>query len=351
MEIPAHVQAAIGIGSPATEDQLATAADAWPAAQTTFGLSGKEFTEAIVKAQTEGGSIVVSRPTRVNRSSWKYLELFNKGDLESWSLSTPNAGAVSPPTAVGQGLVKAWLLDPTIIDNGISPGLLVHGTARNASLANFTHLLAKEWVDICFFLEGLPTFPSWVGKSRIDIAPDARITNTTTSLKYERLLLEAVSEFKAKWRFLSLYRILEHGYLLQVFQTLEADFFNLPEVSLDAALKLVKSELKQFVALAEKTPLQNEFKNFFDEFQKHKVAGNKLAHAIEHSIKQMNQQNQVNGDWQMGVLLCYKLRCSIVHSGLSAPIFDAYADGPALLEAVLPICESITLSFIGITIT
>jgi hypothetical protein len=353
MEIPLHVQTELKVGSPISEDELSSAADAWPFTQSVFGLVGKEFTVAAVDLQAGNLSVAISQPRRVNLGSWMYLELTNNGVLESWALTTPQSGIRLPPTEVGQALVKAWFKHPAIIaKENIPSGLLVRGVAGGATLIDLSSRLATQWADVCFLLDGSPVPPAWVSKSEMDVLANARLTSARANkLNYEHLFLEAVSEFKTKWRFLSLYRILEHGYLAEIFQTLESAFFSSPKESLVVATKSAENELQQFLALAENALLQNHFEAFFDEFEKQKAGGNQLAHAIERSIQQNKQQNQVNGKSQMGVLVCYKMRCSIVHAGLSAPIFDAYPDGPALLESVLPIFESATLNFLGVTVS
>jgi hypothetical protein len=85
-----------------------------------------------------------------------------------------------------------------------------------------------------------------------------------------------------------------------------------------------------------------------DEFEKSKNSGNRFAAALEHSFQHSGQPKTIKGKGQKGVLICYKIRCAIVHAGASSPIFDAYPDGPACLEPLLPVCELAVLQFMGI---
>ena len=182
------------------------------------------------------------------------------------------------------------------------------------------------------------------------IATNAKLTSQAAGLKYKELFLEAVAEYKNKWRFVSLYRILEHGCLFEIFQRLSVAFFSAPKDSLKIAQDCVQSELKQFLSFVEQASLQTQFESLFDQFEAAMAGGNQFAIAVEHSIQQNDQKNQGVGRWKAGVVVCYKIRCAIVHAGLSAPIFDAYPDGSFLLEALLPSLESTALSFLGVTI-
>ena len=148
---------------------------------------------------------------------------------------------------------------------------------------------------------------------------------------------------------MSLYRIFEHGYLSEVFETLKSAFFASPKDSLAAATLSLESELNQFLTLVQHTGLDNTFATLHDEFEKSRASGNRFAAALEHSFQQSGQLKSLKTKWQKGVLICYKIRCAIVHAGVSSLIFDAYADGPACLEAVLPACESAVLQFMGIS--
>ena len=268
------------------------------------------------------------------------------GLIEGWFISTPNNGAGLPPTEVGQALVKAWLQHPNIIsDTDINSGILVQGIVPGITIPNLASQLAPIWASVCFLLEGVLVPPAWVTKNEMNILANARLTSTVaTNLKYEHLFLEATSESKTKWRFLSLYRILEHGYLDEIFQTLSLAFFSSPKQSLSNASKSVENEMNQFLALATKASLQNYFETLYDEFDYAKTGGNQFAVAVFASIDPKVRK------WEKGVFVCYKIRCAIVHAGLSAPIFDAYSDGPELLEILLPTFESIALSFLGVSI-
>ena len=159
-------------------------------------------------------------------------------------------------------------------------------------------------------------------------------------------------EIKPKWRYLSLYRILEHGYLSEVFHTLMTEFFSTPKDSLKKASDAVGSEFTQFMALAETGSLETDFQVLLDEFEKAKALPNQFAIKVDRSIQQGRELAGFTSpaNWRRGVLVCYKIRNAIVHAGLPSPIFEAFPDGSECLEALLPTLELLTLKFLGITI-
>lgn len=351
MDIPAHIQVALGIGTPATVDQLIAAFDGWSVSQSAFGLSTDDFSVAASEATSGAEDIAVSTLLRIP-NNWKYIELFIDGSRECFGVCTPKANSSVPPTLAGQALVKAWFVDSKIVDDTfIGEGLLVSGLSAQAKKRDFSRRLIDTWADVCSFLEGSSVAPPWVTKNQIIILGGARILKLDPPrLGYDNLFLEAVSEIKAKWRYLSLYRILEHGYLSEVFNKLKANFFNSPKESLEGALASVESELKQFISLADTGTLQTEFEALFAKFENAKALPNKFAIAVARSIQQGGQLKQIQNRWQHGVLVCYKIRCAIVHAGSSSPLFDSYPDGSACIEMLLPSLESICLKFLGITV-
>lgn len=145
MDIPAHVQTALAVGSPIDEAALLAAAIASPLPQDIFGLSPQHFTAAVVDGATGAMSFTVSYPTHIPRV-WKYVELSVGGSLFSVAVCTPISVTNVPATAPAQSLVKAWLFNPAVIQaTGVKPGQLVLGVASGATLASFASCFATEW--------------------------------------------------------------------------------------------------------------------------------------------------------------------------------------------------------------
>jgi len=348
MDIPPYIQSALRIGTPATPADLKTVFDQ-SGPQSIFGLSSDDFETAAIEIDDSVDSIEMSKLSRAP-ADWKYLEVWNDGTRECFGVGTPSENAGLPPTAAGQALVKAWFVDSSTIDgSGISEGNLIKGLLTVGTVKDFASRLLDTWGEACVTLDGSRVTPSWITNTQILIQRDSKlVAPSLPGLKYESLFIEALSEVKVKWRYFSLYRILEHGYLSEIFNQLKNEFFFSPKETLQKALTSVESELKQFVSLAAAGGLEAEFEVFYDEFQKVKGALNRFANAIDRSIQVSGQHKLVEGKWQCGVLVCYKIRCAIVHSGLSSPIFEAYVDGPACLEVLLPRLESISLKFLGV---
>lgn len=352
MDIPAHVQAALECGTQISEEELAGAAEATGFIQDVFGLSGQEFATSAILAMNGSVRFDVLTATRPTRT-WRYLELLKGGTAECAAICTPEVTAGKPSTAAGQVLAAAWFSgQPVVTDAVVKDQIVVSSYASAGTPPKFSSRLVHEWADVCPLFDGSAVPPVWVSKSQIVIAAGARIDGThNPALRFDELFLEAISEVKTKWRFLSTYRVLEHGYLSEVFQTLQAEFFASPKESVSAALNSLESELKQFIALVEAASLKNQFEVFYDEFEKIKSGGNRFAVAIDRSLTTKGGQiKQVQGKWQKGVLIYYKMRCAIVHAGIASPMFDAYPDGSECLNALMPTCELLMLDFLGLSV-
>lgn len=350
MDIPQHVQAALGVASAITEQDLAAHEATGQFAQAIFGLSGAEFAAAAANATDGGTSFSVLSAKRVPLS-WKYLEIMHDGTLECAGVCTPESGGAAPPTAASQVLVGAWFSDHTLLDgNNIAPRKIVRRVRTASTVSAFPVRLLNEWAEACPLLDGCAVPPIWITKEQMQMMPGSRIQlGQVPGFRFQDLFVESVSEVKTKWRYLSLYRIFEHGYLSEVFDSLKAAFFASPKESLAAATTSLDSELNQFLALVQNAGLDSHFAALHDEFEKSRASGNRFASALEHSFQQSGQLKSVKSKGQKGVLICYKIRCAIVHAGVSSPIFDAYPDGPACLESLLPVCESAVLQFVGVS--
>ncbi|MEN3333732.1 MAG: hypothetical protein V7641_3097 [Blastocatellia bacterium] len=210
MNLPAHIQAALGIGTPATDEQLYDAVGGWPVSRSAFGLSSEDFCAAASEADS-GVEIIDLSPLKRMPDNWNYLELILDGSREGFGVQTPKPGLGVPPTQTGQALVKGWFADSSIVvdDTAIHEGLLLRGMASVPKHRDFSRRLIETWADVYPLLEGSNVPPPWVTQNQIIMFRGSRILSAESpGLRYENLFIEAVSEVKAKWRYLSLYRIL-----------------------------------------------------------------------------------------------------------------------------------------------
>jgi hypothetical protein len=351
MQIPDHIQVALGTSAEVTEQELVGAIEANGIAEVVFGLSVQEFLAAASTAASGSFEYEAHRASRPVRD-WRYLELSAGGSLECVATFVPVATGQKPPTAAAQLLAAAWFTEPQVVTQGqIEAQMVVCAFATAGAHGRFARRLVSEWEGACPLVEGVNVPPVWFAKCQIGIADQARlISPSNASLRFAELFLEAVSEVKTKWRFLSLYRTLEHGYLSELFHCLEGQFFAAPRESVVAALAALDSELNQFITLAEGAGVKAHFEAFCEEFEALKSAGNKFALAVDRSIDKSGQLKTLNGKWRKGVLIFYKIRCAIVHAGMSSPIFDAYPDGTACLDKLMPISEAAVLDFLGLSV-
>src|SRR6188474_2304872 len=114
MELPQHVQAAFGIASPATEEDVAASGNACRLAEATFGLSGVEFAAAASRMTSAVWrfSVTVARHAP---PSWKYSEFVLEDGVQCLCVCTPEKTLDFPPTAASDLLLGAWFSDPTLL--------------------------------------------------------------------------------------------------------------------------------------------------------------------------------------------------------------------------------------------
>ncbi len=350
MDIPLHVQAVLGVGTPTTDDDLLVAAEGTAYISDLFGLNGREFVDAVSPMGMQGVTFK-TEPLQQSSTEWRVLDVSVPEGLARRAVMIPDAGATAPPSAAGEVLAQAWFAGQPVVEGGLlRPRLLVQAFRTGAEVEAFGAELVSTWCSLFPAGLGLIPLPLWILKNQILVVPTSKVVVSAKSRHYVRLFLEAVSETKAKWRFISCYRVLEHGYLDAVFDELSNSFFSAPAIAISAATRSLESELFQLIALVESASLQDLFQEFFDEFEKLRGSGNRFVHSLERAAQVMKETSNKKS-WEQGVLFFYKTRCAIVHAGLGAPIFDAHPDAKDYLEQMLPVCERIVLSFLGIALS
>lgn len=168
-------------------------------------------------------------------------------------------------------------------------------------------------------------------------ANDARISNTIIEC-----LKNSFVSSPLKFRVLELYRVMESLFLEEIRQKLIQDFHTNPRSAVATAEKNLKSEVDQFVNLAESCKEQFEYiwLSMFDVRDT-----NRFSAAIFRKLADSEYQSP---EWKAGATILYYIRCAIVHAGNKDVIFDAYPDGQDALTAILPHVESAALGLAGI---
>lgn len=196
--------------------------------------------------------------------------------------------------------------------------------------------------------------PELVRAASPPLASTASVINIGTAptdlrLTQSRLLFEAASVEQAKWRCLSLYRILENAYLANIKQALLDEFDLDASRAIESAKKKIASELNQLLYLAERSNLIAEFDAFGIEIDALVALGNQYIKKVDQSA--MADELYRSGDtYKKAVLRFYKLRCSIAHAGTSSVIYEQFSDANEATIALLPTIESIALKSLNISV-
>lgn len=155
-----------------------------------------------------------------------------------------------------------------------------------------------------------------------------------------RLVFEAASATHPKWRFLSLYRILENAYLKKIKETLLDDFEKDATKAVEEAKKKLSSEVNQLINLMKSQQLDTQFIAFNDEFETHLAQQNRYVTALDKNAQ--DEAGYGSKDIAVkAVLRFYKMRCSIAHAGTSSVIYEQMPDASAATIALLPKIEAI----------
>lgn len=164
-----------------------------------------------------------------------------------------------------------------------------------------------------------------------------------------RLCFEAAVSNHPKWRFLSLYRILENAYLTNIKQILIDAFDKDAGQAVEEAKKKLQSEINQLVDLMSSKQLSVEFENFNQAFDQQIVAQNRYILALDRAAAS-DALYKTQELAKKGVLRFYKIRCSIAHGGTSSVIYEQAPDAAAAMMSLLPYVEAIALKSLAITL-
>jgi hypothetical protein len=163
-----------------------------------------------------------------------------------------------------------------------------------------------------------------------------------------KLFFEAVTISHPKWRFLSLYRILENAYLSNIKKALISAFDMDATRAVEDAKKKLQSEVNQLISLMTEIGMESEFQSFDAAFEVLLAQGNRYCHALDRNAREEPQYGQ--GLDKKAVVRFYKMRCSIAHAGTSSVIYEQLSDADSATVALLQSVEAIALRSLGIWI-
>lgn len=163
-----------------------------------------------------------------------------------------------------------------------------------------------------------------------------------------RLVFEATAATHPKWRFLSLYRILENSYLRIVKESLVRDFDADAGKAVEEAKKKLASEMNQLISLMKDQGLGHLFLKFNIKFEEQINIGNRYIVAVDRNAKTEGLYNSQDISVK-AVVRFYKTRCSIAHAGTSSVIYEQHPDANSGMIALLPAVEEIIHGSLKIT--
>ncbi len=281
-------------------------------------------------------------------ANWRYRIIECDGVLCARVVEVPftwDASRKAPPTDVESLLVQAWLSSDRITDEKDC-------LRKNIVVFEWLPKVPEATKSVTRALSGVvprgssnQTTRSWSDAGLVALKTTSRLLQHNDGELLRRLFGESATEQAPRWRFLSLYRILEHGYLENVFKDLASRFFSEPKESLDSATNALKSEVEQFVRLVDLNSLKSHFEEICRINDSLTASGNQFAILLEREAKKRSTYQEA---FKRGVALCYQTRCSIVHAGSHSVVFDKSPGGDTALLAFLPEMEKAAAQFLGI---
>lgn len=345
--LPGHIGDQLGVQGAIDKEALVVKLEAAQEHLAPFGLSAEEIAEALFAGELPEGETNSEAQYR-HLESWMSLALMRGGVYECWAVIVPKTGSsLTLATANGQFLVRAWMTESTVLTALSVPGSLISYVPKTCSNISFVKKVLANWSLSCQLHHTV--VPAWVGHPQILVDADSLVLQQTGS-SYDDLFVEMLYEPKVKWRFLSMYRVFEHGYLTAVLEGIKSTFLQNPKQTLSDGITSLESEVNQLTNLIERADLKTHFEEFHDAFDIQLQVNNRFAWAIKHALDKSGLLKRSPKKWEKGVMLFYKLRCSIVHAGMGTPFYEGFDDAADCINGLLAKTESACLGFLRIAV-
>ena len=118
-----------------------------------------------------------------------------------------------------------------------------------------------------------------------------------------------------------------------------------------AATKALESELNQLKNTAVAHRLEAYFEEMADLLAQGYAARNRFAIALRRDMDADERTKQFRKKFEQGILICYKLRCSIVHAGDTYLLYDNFDDADAFLLGLIEPLEKAIMTYLTIGLT
>jgi hypothetical protein len=294
-------------------------------------------------------SVIEVCDTSVETLEWRFRKVEFDGLGCAELLEIPDSSnLLLPPTDSEPLLVRAWLATDKLVDAR-------NELRRNIAVFEWATTATDELKQVVRSLCGVQTGASpslaeriWKPASSIEIRTNSRILRSSDGSLLRQMFAEAATELSLKWRFLSLYRILEHGYIENVFKELSDRFLSEPKEAVKDATTALGSEVEQLIRLVEAHRLRDHFQEVLRINDSLIASNNKFAFLVD---REASKKSNYPEPYKRGVAIYYQIRCAIVHAGSYSVMLDRTPGGDDALVAHLPEIESAVLGFLGIVTT
>lgn len=294
---------------------------------------------------------------------WSYHKITNDAIEIADVIHIPHQSAELPSTEAEKLTARAWNISGEMVEGPANNERLISNRivvlwrkgqherfsndSRNA-LYSLVHVVGNEVVSIC----KEKWWEKWQSTPNINLGDTCCIFEKRD--KTDLVILKAAfQEVVIRWRFLSMYRMIERGYLKAILQKINQEFMRSPKTIVEDAVRLLDNEYSQFVGLVKDHDLCSFFEDFATSVDGLSRGMNKYAIMLEKEVSEDKlHKNSVfapGNKWKKGVLLCYKARCSIVHAGASSLVFDEFPDGDDALRTLVIPLENAVMKYIGIS--
>jgi hypothetical protein len=308
-------------------------------------FSGDGRSELLSVAETAAIEEFESFPLPHGLTQWVFHRINLGPDIVGQLLEVPREEDTlgPPPTAGEKMFVRLFSQDQSVFEEVRKGGLL---------LASWTPArLSREVRDTLLASFGVsatpPAIPSsipWAQSVDIVLDPSSPFLQKG-SLAAVKLMNRAFRQTEPRWKFLTLYQVLEHGFLLSILNALNSQFLQHPAQAINDAAEALKNDLTKFVELIKAHSLNSTFDELESNLKSIELT-NRFAAALERQWQK--ESSRVQGD-QKGAFICYKIRCSIVHAGDSLT-YEAYTDADAAVILALSCLEKAVIKYAGISV-
>ena len=344
MPISTELLTRFGLPTDSGPERLRAAIDALPDGWNRLFFSGDGRSEMISVAEVPATEEFEPIPLSYRPARWTYRRVNLGSDVVGELLEVPRQEETPnpPPTEGEKMLVRLFSRQESMFTEVSQGGFLLASwiPAR----------LTREIKDTLLASLGAATEPLMVSLSppwqeSVDIVLDPSGPFAQRgALAGVKLMKRAFLQKEPRWKFLTLYQVLEHGFLLSILNTLNSQFLMSPIPAIDDATEALKHDLRKFVELIRAHSLNEAFKDLETNFKTINTS-NRFAAALERQWGRQGSQVPSN---HKGAFICYKIRCAIVHAG-DALTYDAYVDADAAVISLLGPLEKAVIKYAGIT--